>query len=180
MERIRVGVSHCLLGGAVRYDGGHRRHEIVCGVLAGLFELVPVCPEVAAGLGVPRPPVRLMAGGAGNIRVLGAEDGGMDVTEVLVRRSLALVSRLEGVCGFVLKSRSPSCGAAGVPVFRTDGSDAGFTGMGVFAGALRQAYPGMPLIEETELGDTALLEHFVQRVRDYYRRNEEDAKGGGA
>ena len=168
MERIRVGVSHCLLGGAVRYDGGHRRHEIVCSVLARLFELVPVCPEVSAGLGVPRPPVRLVDGGSGNIRVLGAEDGGLDVTEVLAGRSLELVFTLAGVCGFVLKSRSPSCGAAGVPVFRRDGSDAGFAGSGVFARCLRQAYPGMPLIEEFELGDAARLADFVYLVRDYH------------
>lgn len=178
MERIRVGVSRCLLGDAVRYDGGHRRDEIVCGALARLFELVPACPEVAAGLGVPRPPVRLLDGGAGNIRVVGAEDGDWDVTEVLTDRSCALVFQLEDVSGFILKSRSPSCGVTGVSLFRSDGSGAGVATMGVFARALRQAFPDMPLIEETELGDAARLADFVQRVRDYHRRK--DAEGGGA
>ena len=180
MERIRVGVSRCLLGDAVRYDGGHRRDEIVCGALTRLFELVPVCPEVAAGLGVPRPPVRLVERGGGGIRVVGTEDDGLDVTEVLAGHSRALVSGLEGIGGFVLKSRSPSCGWVDVPVFHVDGNVAGFTAMGVFARALRQAFPDMPLIEETELNDAALLEDFVRQVRDYYRRKWVEAHDGGA
>jgi uncharacterized protein YbbK (DUF523 family) len=180
VERIRVGVSRCLLGDAVRYDGGHKRDEVVCGVLARLFDLVPVCPEVAAGLGVPRPPLRLVEGGAGAIRVLGGEEGTWDATEVLAGHSRALVSRLAGVSGFVFKSRSPSCGLVGVPIFLADGSDAGLTGRGVFAQALREASPDLPLIEETALGDAMLLEEFIQGVREYSRRKEGDAEGGRA
>ena len=172
MVCIRVGVSACLLGDAVRYDGGHKRAEVVCEVLARLFELVPVCPEVAAGLGVPRPPVRLVKMGE-NIRVVGAENDSLDVTESLIGQSRALVSRLDGVCGFVLKSRSPSCGVTGVPVFPGGGQGAGFAGMGVFVRVLRQTFPDLPLIEETELDDAVLLEDFVRRVREYHRRTAE-------
>jgi uncharacterized protein YbbK (DUF523 family) len=178
--KIQVGVSRCLLGDAVRYDGGHKRHEVVCDILGRLFDLAPVCPEIAAGLGAPRPPVRLVEGAGGVICVLGVEDENLDVTDVLIEQSRALVSRLEGVSGFVLKSRSPSCGLAGVPLFQADGNEAGFAGMGVFARALRQTFPDMPLIEETDLDDAALLEDFVQRVRDYHRRKAKDADGGGA
>lgn len=171
MTRIRVGVSRCLLGDAVRYDGGHKRAEIVCEVLGRLFDLVPVCPEVAAGLGVPRTPVRLEEG-EDRVRVVGV-GGGPDVTGLLYGRSRELAAGLADLGGFVLKSRSPSCGVKGIPVFRPGGGEVAAFAAGMFAGILGRMYSEMPVVEESDLAEPRVLEDFVRRVRHYDRRRRE-------
>jgi len=161
-DRARVGVSRCLLGDRVRYDGGSKPHRLTIDRLAGLFELVPVCPEVEAGLPTPRPPVQLTAS-IDHPRVTGRDDASIDVTETLRDYCVQRIPELDGLCGFILKSRSPSCGLDSTPVF-TDGHCVTQTSRGVFARELCRRYPGLPVIEETQLDETAKLDRFIRAV----------------
>ena len=164
--KIRVGVSSCLLGQRVRHDGGHKFDATVAGLLAGCFELVPVCPEVEAGMGVPREPVRLVRGG-GEVRMLGLSSG-KDHSEAMrgfASRRAAELTAL-GLGGYILKKNSPSCGVTGVPTCTDDGAAAA-PDRGLFVAALVEALPGLPLIEEDKLVDAALRENFIAEVRAY-------------
>jgi len=152
--RPRVVVSRCLLGEAVRYDGGHRASEAAA-ALAAVFEVVPACPEAEAGLGVPRPPVQRVAGDGG-VRVRGVEDPALDVTAALEAFGAGFVQRQAPVHGMVGKARSPSCAAGDSPLF--DGAGQVLEeGAGVFAAALRRAWPGLPVVDEAGLARAPAL-----------------------
>jgi uncharacterized protein YbbK (DUF523 family) len=105
IKPLKIGISACLLGERVRYDGGHKRNQMLLDYLALRYALVPICPEVAAGLGVPRPPVQLVARGV-EIRAVGVLDEQLDVTRPLIEYGRQVIAG-EGLCGFVFKSRSP-------------------------------------------------------------------------
>ena len=163
----RLGVSSCLLGEAVRYDGGHKRDPIVRSLLGRFAEWVPVCPELEAGLGVPRPPMRLVREGE-KVRLVEVASG-RDHTRALERWTAARVRSLRALdlCGYVLKKDSPSCGTRRVKLYvrgRTRRS-----GVGLFARGLRDAFPDLPVIDETELRDRALREQFIERAFAYAR-----------
>ena len=167
-ERIRIAVSGCLLGEAVRYDGGHRRHSYVEESLAVVFELVSECPEVGIGLGTPRPPIRLErvapdAAGAAGTRLVGSR--GEDLTRRMedYAREAARRFAAAGVAGIVLKARSPSCGMGDVKVHE-DGVLAAEDGDGVFARQLQAALPGTPRISENDLEHPARRDHWLTRV----------------
>jgi uncharacterized protein YbbK (DUF523 family) len=157
-----IGVSRCLLGDRVRYDGDSKPHHVVIEQLAAIFELVPVCPEVEAGLGVPRPPVQLTANIA-QPRVSGRDDASIDVTEALQLYCERRIPELDKLAGFIVKSRSPSCGLNSTPVF-IDGHCATQASRGVFVRELCKRYPGMPVIEETQLENPITLEHFIHTI----------------
>ncbi|MGN2392788.1 DUF523 domain-containing protein, partial [Pelomicrobium sp. G1] len=108
-ERIRIGISSCLLGAEVRFDGGHKRDAYLTETLARYFEFVPVCPEVAIGLGVPRETIRLVRCPQG-IRAVGARDPSQDFTDRLETYGRRMAAELKGLCGYVFKRASPSCG----------------------------------------------------------------------
>ncbi len=152
-----LAVSACLLGESVRYDGRHKRDDWVCEVLSRHFHLQPLCPEVGAGLGVPRPSVRLVRRGD-ELRAVGVEDADVDVTE-----SLAAFTRdyLRGqrVDGMVLKARSPSCALDSAPV-----DEGGETGPGLFTARVVARWPWLPVIEENGLADLWRRLHFVERA----------------
>lgn len=167
-DRAKVGVSRCLLGDRVRYDGESKPHRIVIEQLAVLFELVPVCPEVEAGLPTPRPPVQLSAS-IEHPRVTGRDDASLDVTELLQQYCQQRLPELDDLDGFILKSRSPSCGLNSTPVF-IDGRRVTESGRGVFTRELCRRYPGLPVIEETQLENPDSLEHFTHSV--YTHRSE--------
>ena len=168
----RVGISRCLLGEDVRYDGTNKRNEAVA-ELTPLVEWVPVCPEVEVGMGVPREPIQLVrhpAGvrsGAASVRLKGVESA-EDWTDRMNRWASTRVADLaaSGISGCVLKARSPSCGPAGVLVHE-DGGAATSTGRGLFAEALAAAMPGLPMIDEEALGDPQTREQFLQTVRAF-------------
>ena len=164
----RIAVSACLLGEAVRYDGTDKRDGSICGELADQYELVPVCPEVGAGLGVPRPPVHL-TGEREAPRALGVEDDSLDVTAPLQAYIDTLLDELDGVDGAILKARSPSCGLA-VPV--RDAGGRPHPGMGLFARALAARRPDLPLADEADLADPERRQVFLARVQAHARRRQ--------
>lgn len=170
---LRVGISTCLLGEPVRFDGGHKRDRFLTDLLARFVEFVPVCPEVEAGLGVPREAIRIeRTGGAasdGRLRVVGVRSG-TDHTSALRRQARARVRALGdvGLCGYVLKRDSPSCGMERVKVFGRDGVPRR-EGRGVFAGELLERMPLLPVEEEGRLNDPVLRENWIERLFAYRR-----------
>lgn len=169
---IRLGISSCLLGERVRYDGGHKFDSFIARALGRYFEFVPLCPEVAIGLGVPRPPIRL-AGDPHAPRAVGVDDPGRDVTRALAAYGARTAHRFADLSGYLLKSRSPSCGPAGVAVY----GGRGRSGRGVYAQALLSARPLLPFEQEDRLGDPARRDNFLERVFAYHRWQEMQAKG---
>lgn len=163
--RLRIGVSSCLLGQKVRYNGGHKRDNWIARTLARHFELVPICPEVAIGLGVPRAPIQLVRRGT-IIRAIGVEDDAPDVTRALMRYGREMASTLDDLCGYIFKSRSPSCGIAGVAVQGARGK----THAGLYAHAFVRARPRLPVEDEDRLRDPAVRAQFLARVRAYASR----------
>jgi uncharacterized protein YbgA (DUF1722 family)/uncharacterized protein YbbK (DUF523 family) len=159
--RLRLGVSSCLLGERVRYDGDHKLDRFVTGTLGKHFEFVPVCPEVAIGLGVPRPPLRLVGDPAAP-RAVGTADPTLDITAKLAAYGRRQARRLDGISGYILKSRSPSCGMERVQVYGHGGHAR--PGRGVYAAVLMERQPLLPVEEEGRLGDPALRDNFLERV----------------
>ncbi len=169
---VRVGVSRCLLGDGVRYDGGHKRDVFVADTLAPFVRYVAVCPEVEMGMGAPREAIRLVRGEDGpRLRgVDGGEDHSARMRRFAARRAVEL--RELDLHGYILKKDSPSCGLFHVPVFDADaGPGAAPTrdGRGSFAGALVDAIPELPMEEEGRLEIPALRGHFLERVFAYRR-----------
>ena len=164
---IRVGISACLLGQEVRFDGGHKRDAYITGTLSRFFEFVPVCPEAAVGLGIPRQPIRLVEAGE-SVRVVGVKDPSVDPTDLLEAYGRDMARRLAGISGFILKNNSPSCGMERVRVYDAKGM-AQRRGVGIFAAALMQELPLLPVEEEGRLGDPVLRENFIERVFVFHR-----------
>jgi uncharacterized protein YbbK (DUF523 family)/uncharacterized protein YbgA (DUF1722 family) len=158
---LRVGISACLLGERVRHDGGHKRNAVLVEELGARVEWVAVCPEVELGLGVPRPPIDLVrVDGAVRFRVATTgEDltGAMRAYAAWRARGLASLA----LDGYVLKSKSPSCGLLRVPV---RGDAQGEAGRGLFADALAEAMPHLPLEDEARLARAPVRAHFVERL----------------
>lgn len=150
-QKPLIGVSACLSGEAVRYDAADKRQPLLLETLSARAELLPFCPEVAAGLGVPRPAVQLIQTSGGQLRARGVENPALDVTAVLTRASSHFcASQLQGLSGFILKSRSPSCGFGSTPVFNETGTDHRLAS-GMFAAELANAAPWLPIVEERAL-----------------------------
>jgi uncharacterized protein YbbK (DUF523 family)/uncharacterized protein YbgA (DUF1722 family) len=164
---VRIGVSSCLLGQKVRFDGGHKRDDFVADLLNRFVEFVPVCPELELGLGVPRETIHL-ARREGELRLL-APKSGRDLTADMRTWSAHRLEALarEGLSGYILKKDSPSCGMERVKVHHAGGSDK--SGVGLFAEALLARFPQLPVEEEGRLNDPRLRENFVERVFAYHR-----------
>jgi uncharacterized protein YbgA (DUF1722 family)/uncharacterized protein YbbK (DUF523 family) len=167
LGQVRLGVSACLLGARVRFDGGHKRNRFLIDELGRYFEFVPFCPEVAIGMGTPRPSIRLV-GDVLAPRALGSRDAGLDVTDALQAYSANRARRLQDLSGFIFKKDSPSCGMARVKVY-SDKDMPQRDGVGIFARAVQQENPLLPVEEEGRLNDSALRENFVSRVFVYAR-----------
>ena len=165
---IRLGVSSCLLGSEVRYDGGHKRDRFLTDLLAEFVEWVPVCPEVESGMGIPRPVLRLVAAPKGPRLV--ETRSGQDHTAAMQRFAQRRVRGLRALelSGYVLKKDSPSCGMARVKIYGEHGMPRR-EGRGLFAAALMEACPNLPVEEEGRLNDPALRENFIERVFAYRR-----------
>ena len=166
-ERIPVGVSSCLLGEAVRHDGGHKHDRYVTGVLGRYFEYIAWCPEALAGLGVPRPPIRLTGDPAAS-RAVRVSDPSVDVTDALLAVAGEATPKMGTLRGYIFKRGSPSCGMEQVKVYGAPGKSPRM-GQGVFARAVMRAHPLLPCEEEGRLNDASLRESFVERVFAYDR-----------
>ena len=169
---VRIGISACLLGEAVRFDGGHKRDAFLTDTFGRFVEWVPVCPEVEAGFGTPRESMRLVREGDGT-RLVTVRTG-RDVTAPLDRAVAQRVRALAetDLCGFVLKKDSPSCGLERVKVYDRHGTSAR-TGRGRFAAALAARLPMLPIEEEGRLSDPKLRDNFVERVFAYRRLRDQ-------
>jgi uncharacterized protein YbgA (DUF1722 family)/uncharacterized protein YbbK (DUF523 family) len=166
---LRIGVSACLLGDEVRFDGGHKLDHFLVDTLGRFVEFVPVCPEVGVGLGVPRETLRLVEI-AGATRLLGNKTGS-DITERMQRFSARKVRELEALdlSGYVLKKDSPSCGFERVRLYRAETGIPTRSAVGLFAAALMSALPLLPVEEEGRLRDHRLRENFIERIFSYRR-----------
>lgn len=169
--KIRVGVSSCLLGQEVRFDSGHKRDRFLTDVLADHFEFVSVCPEVEIGMGIPRESVRLVRSDEG-IRMVGVKSA-TDHTDRMRQHARRRVAglRSQGLCGYVLKKGSPSCGMERVRTYTGAGMPAP-SDRGLFAAELVEALPQLPVEEEGRLLDPVLRENFIERVFAYARVGE--------
>ena len=160
---IRIGVSSCLLGERVRFDGGHKGNDFLTEVMGPHVEWVPVCPELEMGLGVPREPIQLERKN-GKIRLVSI-DTRADRTKTMLgwaKQRLGELDR-ENLSGYVFKSRSPSCGVAGVPIHAPNAARVGY-GQGLYARALMERFGNLPIVEDSRLGNPALRENFIERV----------------
>jgi len=167
-QKPRIGISACLLGQRVRHDGGHKRDLFVTEILSRFVEWVPVCPEVEAGMGVPRETVRLV-GNPSHPRMV-ADRSGKDWSremEAYSRKRLEKLSSMN-LSGYILKKNSPSCGMERVKVYGKGGAPK-LKGRGLFARSLMTALPLLPVEEEGRLNDLALRENFIARVFAYHR-----------
>jgi len=165
---IRVGISACLLGHEVRFDGGHKRDRYITDTLGRFFEWVPVCPEVEVGLGTPRETLRLLGDPEGPRLVFFKT--GRDITDGMqawAKSRLDALAKLD-LSGYILKSDSPSCGMERVRVCRPTGIPSK-DGVGIFARALMVRFPLLPVEEEGRLHDLPLRENFIERVFCYCR-----------
>ncbi len=165
---IKMGVSACLLGEKVRYDGGHQWDRYLTGTLGQYFEFVPVCPEVEIGLPVPREALRLV-GEAERPRLLTSRSG-QDLTERMETWAAQRVLDLEpeGLCGFIFKGRSPSSGMARVKLYEPSGIPSQ-KGVGLFARIFMQHFPLLPVEEDGRLHDPKLRENFIECVFTFKR-----------
>jgi uncharacterized protein YbbK (DUF523 family)/uncharacterized protein YbgA (DUF1722 family) len=166
--RLRLGVSACLLGEPVRYDGGHKRHAFLTEILAVHVDYATVCPEAGIGMGVPRPPIQLV-GDPRHPQARGVDDASLDVTRALQAFGTATLGRLQDVSGYIFKQHSPSCGLRQVKVVTRPGRRARRQGTGIFARVVRDALPLLPVAEEDCLDDPQRRENFICRVYVYRR-----------
>jgi uncharacterized protein YbgA (DUF1722 family)/uncharacterized protein YbbK (DUF523 family) len=173
-NKIPIGISSCLLGDEVRFDGGHKNNAYIKNTLGIYFAFKPFCPEVEIGLGVPREPIRLVVTGEKTI-CIGTKTTELDVTDKLIQIAEKQRDWQRNIYGYILKKDSPSCGMERVKQYR-DGS-VERTGVGLYAHRMMQNFPNLPVEEEGRLGDPVSRENFIQRVFIYYRWSKVVASG---
>lgn len=169
---ITLGISSCLLGNKVRYNGGHKRSTFCVNTLDDYFYFEPVCPEVAIGLGIPREPIRLV-GDMEQVRVVGTESPNIDVTEQLEDYGRLQGKTLSHISGYILMQKSPSCGMERVKVYHPNGHPLGMSAPGAYAKTFMETNPLLPVEEEGRLHDPVLCENFFTRVYAYHRWHNE-------
>lgn len=169
--KIRIGISSCLLGNPVRFDGGHKHDKYITNTLGNFFEFVPVCPEVECGLPVPRESMRLV--GDPEAPRLITNKSGRDLTEQMNNWARSRVDDLvdENLCGFIFKSKSPSSGMERVKVYDHNNIPRSI-GVGLFARTFKERFPAIPVEEEGRLHDIILRENFIESVFVYTRWRE--------
>lgn len=165
-QKIKIGISSCLLGENVRFDSGHKKNAYITGVLNDYFEFAPFCPEVEIGLGIPREPIRLISIDD-TVRCVGTRNDKLDFTEKLDDIAEEQRHWHDDLCGYIVKKDSPSCGMERVKIY-SEGTP-NRSGTGIYAKRLMENYPFLPVEEEGRLEDSHLRENFIHRVYIYSR-----------
>lgn len=165
-NRILIGVSSCLIGEKVRFDGGHKRDSYICDLLANYVDFLPICPEVAIGMGVPRPAIRLV-GDPKSPRLVEVKNVERDYTLAMLEFANETMQQLTHISGYILKSQSPSCGLRRVKIYQGKGQ-APLSGQGLYAKILEEQFPYLPIEEEGRLNDPRLRENFIERLFVYH------------
>ncbi|HOP07689.1 MAG TPA: DUF523 and DUF1722 domain-containing protein [candidate division Zixibacteria bacterium] len=171
-RQIKIGVSTCLLGQNVRYDGGHKHDRFLTESLGRFVRFVPICPELEVGMGVPREAVNLV-GNPETPRMVG-NNTGEDWTDRMNEFCKRRVRRkdVQALCGYILKRKSPSCGMERIKIYNEESGMPTGAGQGLFAADLMRAYPYLPVEEEGRLNDPGLRDNFIVRVFALYRWKE--------
>ncbi|MFA0811170.1 YbgA family protein [Microbulbifer epialgicus] len=164
-QKIPVGISRCAVGEPVRYNGSHKHSKVCTQLLSNCFDLYTYCPEVAIGMGVPRPPIHLIV--SDRLRAVGREDPAIDVTEALEDYADQIVPEVEKLRGFILMQKSPSCGVRTTPHYKADGKGVLAHDSGLFAARLHHHFPHLPLEEVGRLNASDIRENFLTRVFAY-------------
>lgn len=165
-QKIPVGISSCLLGEKVRYDGSHKHHSYIVSTLGEYFEYRSFCPEMSIGLGVPRKPIRLVYRDD-EVRCVGVDDPDFDVTDKLHESAQGQKLWHEKIYAYIVKKDSPSCGMERVKVYTNDVPRR--SGAGIYTKTFMQNFPYLPVEEEGSIGDAVLRENFIKRVFVYKR-----------
>jgi len=172
--KILIGISSCLVGEKVRFDGGHKQNRYILDTLGQHFSYRPFCPEMAIGLGIPRETIRLAAID-GQIEAVGSKNAELNVTRQLIKIAEQQADWQGKLFGYIVKKDSPSCGMERVKIYQ--GELAKREGVGLYTATLMRNFPTLPVEEEGRLGDPVLRESFVKRVFIYKRWHELLARG---
>lgn len=164
--KIKVGISSCLLGQEVRYDGTHKHLRIATDSLARYFDFIAECPEMGIGMGVPRKPIRLV-GEPAQPRAVAVHDQTLDYTQKLIAFGQQKSQQYDDLCGYIFMKNSPSCGLFRVKVYQQNGYPAQTPGRGLYAKAFTDNHPLLPVEESGRLCDPLLRENFITRVFAY-------------
>ncbi|WP_345831156.1 2-thiouracil desulfurase family protein [Erwinia sp. HDF1-3R] len=170
-EKIPVGISACLLGDKVRFDGGHKRCTFATDELAPYIHYEPACPEMAIGLPAPRPALRLIDTAESKTELAFSNGHGEPVTEKMQHYSEQRVANLQHLCGYIVCAKSPTCGMERVRVYQPDSNNNRKEGVGVFTRELMRQIPWLPVEEDGRLQDAPLRENFVERVYTLHEFN---------
>lgn len=165
MKKIPIGISSCLLGYNVRYDGGHKRDTYIIGTLGRYFDFQPFCPEVEIGLSIPRTPIHLVKKN-NEVRCVDTKSPEKDLTDSLRSYARQLKQTYQNLCGYILKNGSPSSGMEKVKIHENNSPCR--EGIGIYAEEMMRINPFLPVEEEGRLGGLLLRENFIRRVYVLY------------
>jgi uncharacterized protein YbgA (DUF1722 family)/uncharacterized protein YbbK (DUF523 family) len=165
-SKPKLGVSACLMGVEVRFNGGHKESHLLTRALNEYFDFVPACPEVAIGMGIPREAIRLV-GDPEHPQAVGTVRKEMNVTQALADYGEHMAGEMNDICGYIFMQKSPSCGLERVKVYRDNGAPFDAGGRGIYAQAFCAKHPDLPVEEDGRLNDPVLRENFITRVYAY-------------
>lgn len=165
--KIKVGISSCLLGNEVRFDGGHKHSKICSESLSRYFDFVAECPEIGIGMGTPRKPIRLI-GNVNSPLLVSVHDNSINHTEKMLEFSHQKAKEHSDLCGYIFMKNSPSCGLFRVKVYQENGYTTQEPGRGLYASVITKEYPLLPVEESGRLIDPTLRENFITRVFAYH------------
>ena len=163
---LTIGISSCLLGQPVRYDGGHKRSDFCSKTLSEYAQYIPFCPEMAAGMPAPRPSIRLLKR---SHHIIASTRDGHDVSAVIIKAGAQQLDQLDQLTAYIFCTKSPSCGMSHVPLFDEARNNSNNTGIGLFAQQVMDKYPLLPVEENGRLNDMPLRENFITRIYAYQR-----------
>lgn len=170
-DKIPVGVSACVVGEQVRFDGGHKRLTFAVDDLASWVRFEPVCPEMGIGLPVPRPALRLVKNSEGDIGLRFSDKREGDLTAEMEAFARQRTRHFEHLCGYIVCAKSPSCGMERVRVYDADGKNNRKAGRGIYTRVLMETFPWLPVEEDGRLHDPLIRENFVERIYALHELN---------